>query len=62
MEIDKNMRKSLFNAAVTGHVTYIHELLALLLSSLFFQVRRRIDKRRIRRRLMEACFPAAASR
>ena len=36
-------------------------LLALLLTSLFFQVRRQFYKRRVQRRLMQVCFPAAAS-
>ena len=37
-------------------------LLALLLTSLFFQVRRKlIYRQRVRRRLMEVCIPTAAS-
>jgi cytochrome bd-type quinol oxidase subunit 2 len=36
-------------------------LLALLLTSLFFQVRRQIYRRRVQRRLMEVCFPASAT-
>ena len=37
-------------------------LLALLLTSLFFQVRRKlIYRQRVQRRIMEVCFPNAAS-
>ena len=36
-------------------------LLALLLTSLFFQVRRHLYRRRVQRRLMQVCFPASVS-
>ena len=61
MKIETKMRKSLFKVAVKGQEKYVHELLALLLTSLVFQVRRQTYRRRVQRRLMEVCFPAATS-
>jgi len=61
MEIEEKLRKSLLKVAVKGQEKYVHELLALLLTSLVFQVRRQTYRRRVQRRLMEVCFPAATS-